>query len=263
MISQSIKLYCGTAILFALNCSGTAVAQNESADEIMNKVMAAQKWDHVIQDLELHIQKAKSEQNLNLQTQIRVENGSIYSFTTFTAPQKVQNTKVLLIDHPTEQDELWLYLPALKKVTKLADSNKDRAFMGSDFQFADLVITSTTQQYTLIEENEQAWIIQVNDPAQNQYSKWIQTISKDNLMPTQIDYFDNKEEPLKTLTIESFWTVENQFFPKKSTMTNLQSHSKTELLVHSVDLTTDVPLSLFSEAGLVGEISPQKDEHAQ
>ena len=45
----------------------------------------------------------------------------------------------LMIEHGDRDDDLWVYLPALKKVRRLAASNKKDSFVGTDFSYGDMI----------------------------------------------------------------------------------------------------------------------------
>lgn len=56
------------------------------------------------------------------------------------SPADVRNTGFLTIDYKSDKrsDEQWLYLPALHRVSRVPDSGKSDAFVGSDFSISDL-----------------------------------------------------------------------------------------------------------------------------
>ena len=58
----------------------------------------------------------------------------------FLAPPGVKNTGFLTYDYDSgdKDDDQWLYLPALRKIKRIASSDKSAAFMGSDFSYADM-----------------------------------------------------------------------------------------------------------------------------
>lgn len=56
----------------------------------------------------------------------------------FDTPADVKGTKFLSYEHINKDDDQWLYLPALKRVKRIASKNKSGAFMGSEFSYEDL-----------------------------------------------------------------------------------------------------------------------------
>lgn len=58
---------------------------------------------------------------------------------TFESPADVRGTKTLLIEHSKADDDIWVYLPAMKKVRRLVSSDKKDAFVGTDFSYGDVI----------------------------------------------------------------------------------------------------------------------------
>ena len=59
--------------------------------------------------------------------------------TRFMSPADVKGTVSLLIEHSSADDDIWIYLPALKKVRRLVSSNKKDSFVGTDFSYGDVI----------------------------------------------------------------------------------------------------------------------------
>lgn len=222
----------------------------DDANRIMKSIEEKQQWTVATQTLSLTIQKNTSskEKQYRMQTQMRRESDAIYCHARFTSPKNVSNTQIIWIDRTTGTDDMWLYLPALKRVTTLNDKNQSRAFMGSDFEFNDFLLMSLPQTHLLLEDSPSTWIIQstpVNED-QTPYTKWISTINKKTTAPTQITFYTN-ETKVKELTILK---VNTEGVPIKSQMNNLVTGSTTVLEIHNLDTQSDVPLSNFSKAYL-------------
>ncbi len=56
----------------------------------------------------------------------------------FDHPRDVKGTNFLSFTHVTGPDDQWLYLPALKRIKRIASNNKSGPFMGSEFAYEDL-----------------------------------------------------------------------------------------------------------------------------
>ena len=61
----------------------------------------------------------------------------------FLAPRDVERTGVLTWENANGVDDQWMYLPAMKKVKRIASSGKKNRFMGTDFAYEDLRPEST------------------------------------------------------------------------------------------------------------------------
>ena len=56
----------------------------------------------------------------------------------FDRPRDVKGTALLTFSHKQGSDDQWLYLPALKRVKRIASNNKSGPFMGSEFAYEDI-----------------------------------------------------------------------------------------------------------------------------
>ena len=122
--------------------------------------------------------------------------------------------------------------------------------MGSDFHFSDLEINlRPTDTYTLIQEDSQYWKIETQSDEHPLYSKWIATISKDKLLPVEVDYFDKRGTLLKKLTVDDIQNIDGHEIPIKSTMQNIPKGTKTTLSITDIQINisdTEIPLEMFS-----------------
>ena len=85
----------------------------------------------------------------------------------FLAPADVKDTGFLTYDYddPEQDDDQWLYLPALSKSKRIASSDKSGAFMGSDFNYSDMTRRNlNAYDFRLLKEDEvrgrKAWLIE-------------------------------------------------------------------------------------------------------
>jgi len=90
------------------------------------------------------------------------------TMTFFTSPSDINNTAYLNFDWDEENkdDDSWLFLPALKKVKRLASADKSDAFLGSDFTYTDIGSSKRHfWNYTVINESDMVdghdcWVVE-------------------------------------------------------------------------------------------------------
>ena len=246
-----------TTLPFLLTLVSTSWA--EDAQSIMKSIEEQQRWTVATQTLSLTIQKGAStkEKQYTMQTQMRREADALYCHARFTNPKNVLNTQIVWIDRTAGTDDMWLYLPALKRVTTLNDKNRSRAFMGSDFEFNDFLLMNLSQEHVLLTDNPATWVIQSTptNSEQTPYTKWVSTIDKKTHAPTEVQFFTN-EIKVKELKILS---VNEEGVPTKSRMTNLSTGSTTLLEVHTLDTESEIPLSHFTKEHLISASSDSSD----
>lgn len=158
------------------------------------------------------------------------------SQTVFNEPADVKGTALLTVGHKVEDDDQWLYLPALKRVKRITSSNKSGSFMGSEFAYEDIG-SQEVQKYTykyLREESceaGQCFVMERYPASKNSgYTRQVMWMDKAEYRPFRIDYFDRKNSLLKTLTwkdykqyLNKYWRADEMF------MLNHQSGKSTLL----------------------------------
>ena len=56
----------------------------------------------------------------------------------FTYPNDIRGTSFLVWEHPDSDDERFLYLPSLGRVRRIAGTETQESFVGSDFTYEDI-----------------------------------------------------------------------------------------------------------------------------
>lgn len=91
---------------------------------------------------------------VSLRTKTRVD-GTRMQLVRFLAPADVEGTGFLTVEQPGGDDDAWLYLPALRRVRRIAGAQKQDRFMGTDFTFEDLEPEVLDDHvYTLVREDD-------------------------------------------------------------------------------------------------------------
>ena len=56
----------------------------------------------------------------------------------FLAPADVKGVGLLSFDYENKTDDMWFYMPALRKARRIVSSEKSKNFMGSEFTYGDI-----------------------------------------------------------------------------------------------------------------------------
>jgi hypothetical protein len=180
-------------------------------------------------------------------------------FTRFQSPSDVKGTASLLIEHQNTDDDMWIYLPALKKVRRLVSSNKKDSFIGTDFSYADVIGFKTEEwNYKIIGKevinNADGLVIEAT-PASSQvgvntgYSKRKIWLLLDNAVTTKMEFWDLQGEPLKTITFEDIQNVdkENAKWQAMRLMAkNIQTGHSTEIQFQDFKVHSDIDSKYFT-----------------
>ena len=176
-----------------------------------------------------------SERDISIKS-LEVKNDGDKSLTVFNSPKDVKGTAFLSFSHSVTPDEQWLYLPALKRVKRIASKNKSGPFMGSEFAFEDLSsfeVEKYTYNYlgTDTVNGIDCYKSELTPAYKHSgYSKMITWIDQKEFRIQKIEYFDRKKQLLKTQTFHDHTLYLDQYWrAHKMMMTNHQVGKSTEL----------------------------------
>ena len=163
----------------------------------------------------------------------------------FDTPKAIKGTALLSFAHKTEPDDQWLYLPALKRVKKIASRNKSGPFLGSEFAFEDLSaqeIEKYDYRYLRSEDFEGVPCFVVERIPKDEYSGYTRQVvwvDEAYFRIRKIEYYDRKPELLKTLTLDGFQLYQDAFWkPDRMLMRNHQTGKSTELFWEDYEFDT-------------------------
>lgn len=226
-----------------------------TARQIFEKAEQNRKVDNSIQKMRMVlIGRNGAERVRALEMRVRRDGEVLSSYARFSEPSDVAGTQLVVVDNPDRLDEQLLYLPALRRVQRISGRARSGSFMGSDFSFEDLEITSAKDAtHEIVDESGEYWIIETK-PAEDSgssYSRLRSEIHKTDFLPRRIEYFDKRGRPLKVLVVEETTKDGETVIPKVSVMRNLQTNTATrlEILEHQLNVSKEqIPDETFTPA---------------
>ncbi len=177
----------------------------------------------------------------------------------FLAPAGVKGVGLLTWSKPGDQDDQWLYIPALgEKLKRIAKGSQKDYFMGTDFTFEDLTFEDKNDfQYTLKGEETldgQTHYVVETRPANDKvkkdsgYGKRVLFVRKDIFFVTRTDYYDRNDRLIKRQVASGLVKVKgNLWRAQKALMDNLAKKHKTAVEVKSRSFdAAQVPAAAFT-----------------
>lgn len=198
----------------------------------------------------------ESTRNMSTLTLELTEDGD-KSLIVFDSPKDVKGTSTMTFTHKVGSDDQWLYLPSIKRVKRISSDNKSGPFMGSEFAYEDLS-SQEVEKYTykfLKEEkiNGVDTYLVERDPVdpKSGYTRQLVWYNKGNYRLEKIDFYDRKNELMKTLTYSKY----KQYFNKhwragEFLMENHQSGKKTKLIFEDYEFKIGLTDADFTQNSL-------------
>jgi len=163
----------------------------------------------------------------------------------FDTPKQIRGTALLSYSYAVEPDDQWLYLPAAKRVKRIASQNKSGPFLSSEFAFEDMMLQELDKfEYGLLgrEPCGAAFCYRIERRPNDKFSGYSRQevlLETGSLRVERIEYFDRVERPLKVLQVVDYHQYEGKFWkPGRMLMENLQTGKTTELVWHDYRFAT-------------------------
>lgn len=167
------------------------------------------------------------------------------------APRKEKGTTTLRVEN-----DIWNYLPKVKRVIKLPSSMMSASWMGSHFTNDDLVKESRmAEDYTFEKTFEGARdggeVIEVTchprPEAAIVWGKVILTVRAEDFLPVEIKYYDEDMNLARTMTFEDIGPLGDRVIPRLMICRpENKPKERTEVLYENMKFDVDLPESVFS-----------------
>jgi hypothetical protein len=182
----------------------------------------------------------------------------------FTYPNDIRGTSFLVWKHPKGEDERFLYLPSLGRVRRIAGSEAEESFVGSDFSYEDIGGRDLDDfTYALLDENA-SWTpaggearpaYRLESRRRNSAAEFPRVVSlvlKDSFVVVQADVFNRRNEKQKAYLVRRLQQVQGIWTVFDSSMTNDLDRTRTDLTVEKIEYNAGLKEDAFTRRALEG-----------
>ena len=233
----------------------SALAADLTAKEVMEKVDDRDQGKTSIQESTMILIDRKGQQRVRkTKTYSKESEEGTKTVTYFLTPANVKNTAFLsyIWDDENKEDDSWLYLPALRKVKRIASADKSGSFMGSDFTYSDIEGVEIEKfDFSFVKGKEKerveghpVWVIE-SRPKQTiakqviketGYLKTQVWVRKKNFMVVRGKFWVKKGKKIKYLTIFEIEKIKDIWTAKKLQMVTTKRGKKEHSTVLQINL---------------------------
>jgi hypothetical protein len=181
----------------------------------------------------------------------------------FTYPNDIRGTGFLVWEHPKGDDERFLYLPSLGRVRRIAGTEAQESFVGSDFSYEDIGGREFDDYtYALLDDNA-SWAgpdgavsaYRLESTRRNrdvQFPRVVSLVLKDSFVTVHAEMFNRRNEREKTYTVSQLRQVQGVWTTVDSAMANEIEKTRTQLQVARIDYNTGLEEDAFTRRELEG-----------
>ncbi|HHW14412.1 MAG TPA: outer membrane lipoprotein-sorting protein [Firmicutes bacterium] len=238
------------AALAGLLAACPVSAKDLSAEEILDRAQ-----DTLRSGQQVAVEKMSL---INKSGQVRTRELKLWSVGTkktlirFLSPADVKGTGFLTVG-----DDMWLYLPAVGQVRRIAAHMKRGSFMGSDFSYDDIGTSDYKKDYRprLLGSDSSvavpAYLLELAPrTAEAAYGKVKLWVAKEDFVIRRGEFYDRQGTLLKVLTASNVERIDGRPVPRKLIMETVADKHRTILELVEASFDTPIPDSVFTDTYL-------------
>ncbi len=250
-----MKRFCITLVLVGALCLAGIAASVQAQDTGLTAAQILDKVDDAI--------NGPKDQSYTVRL-VLIDKGGSQKTREAMMLQKGRDRRLVRFISPADQrgiaflslpgDVQYLYLPAFKKVRRIATSVKNTNFAGTDFTYEDLAAAKWSDSWVpSIRNRDQDTTVLELTPRPGKtvgYSKQIVTIQNESFYPVRVECYDMSGALSKVLTREDVKQVQGYWVAMTTTMEDLKKQHKSQMVTSDLKLDSGVGDDKFTERSL-------------
>jgi outer membrane lipoprotein-sorting protein len=177
----------------------------------------------------------------------------------FLSPAEVKGTGMLIYDYDERNDDMWIYMPAIRKTRRIISNEKSKSFMGSEFSNADMSAPSLEDfDYTVTGSGASGgtdcWIVEVipvNEDIMDRmgYDRQLAWIGKQDFVLRKAEYYDEDDELFKQMISSDVRQIDpsgKKYIATRMEMSNIQNGRKSVMTIDEIQYNPNVKEEYFT-----------------
>lgn len=238
-------------LLFLISQPG--LVQGLDGEQVLKNLEASRQAEAHQMKMKMELYSSSGDMRSRTMNNYQLEGDVDRSLIQFTEPADIRGTAFLLLDDQSNnQEDMYLYLPALGGVRKISGSQKNGSFVGSDLTYSDISIFSGanfTENYRAEITAEDKEIVElyleIIDPDID-YSYGKMWVRKDLWLAKKIEYYDQYEELIKVINLSDFDEIDGSRLARRIEVENVKKGSRTVLEMLEVEFNPELDPNIFT-----------------
>jgi len=241
----------------------TVSAATPGGSEVMWEVYNRDSGDTMSANLIMTINNARGSVRERTIAQYRMDKDGVESkLMFFLSPSDVRNTSFLSFSYEDgRSDDQYIYLPALRRVKRIASDSKNDSFMGSDFTYDDMgsrhpeLDTHTVLRKETV-NGVSTLVVESIAKGDEDYPRTLSWVVDGEWFGLKKEFYLPDGTLGKTLTIDEYEAIDGIYVITDMTMRNLEENTSTRIQMEEVEFNQDFNDSFFSERQM--KIGPRR-----
>jgi outer membrane lipoprotein-sorting protein len=233
------------AALLACGAVGAAAEQAPTGQEILLKAdqtMSAPRD----QDVQATLVLVDKDGNRKERTLRMYQKGADTRMARFLSPADQKGISVLSLP----DGSIYLYLPAYKKVKRIASSVKNTAFAGTDFTYEDMEAQRFAILYNaeLVRTETECWVLQLTPKpdAEGAAARLLMWVRRDNDVPITLEYYNAKGALVRRLTCGRIERIGGYWVAREREMTDVAKNHRSLMIIDAAVFDSGLSDEIFT-----------------
>ena len=244
------------AVLVALFVAAGGVANRAGAEEARSVMERSEsrtkaRTEHTTYTMELLDAAGEVEQTRTLEVFYKRYPDREVTLQKFLSPPVLEDTGMMIVDSGNPSNDIWLYLPATRRLRRISGAEKSNWYLGTQFTYEDFedynldAYGFTLRQEAACGDGQRCWVIEAvaTSEAEKQatgYGKKVYWIEKESLYPVRVDYLDPEGKEVKRLTASGLGEIEGYWRPAEIVMRDLLNNRRTRIRAEEREIDPDL-----------------------
>ena len=180
----------------------------------------------------------------------KIDGGEQFYYVYFHKPGDVRKTVFMVHKHVDQDDDRWLFLPALDLVKRIAASDKRTSFVGSHFFYEDVSGRSpAADDHALVEETAEHYVLE-NTPRNSgsvEFARYTVWVDRKTFLPVKAEYRDAQGKVFRRLSVLKVEEIQGIPTVTQARMEDLNTGGKTTMTFEKVQYDQGIPEDVFTE----------------
>ena len=177
----------------------------------------------------------------------------------FLEPADVKGTGLLIVDNKNSPDEMWIYLPALKKTRRIVSTDKGKSFMSSEFSNSDMTspaLSDFTYKHLAASGENKQWIIESTPVSKEKgdeygFSRRISWMNSETFQLKKTELYNFSNQLLKVIEVKGVQPLEGgRYIIKDMRVNNFINSRSSEIILDKIATNIKIEDSVFSMQNL-------------
>lgn len=223
-------------LLAALAAALLGPAPTASAEEVLSATEILRRADKVMsaprdQDSHVTLVLLDKDGNRKERTLRMYQKGADTRMARFLTPADQKGISVLSLP----DGSIYLYLPAYKKVKRIASSVKNSSFAGTDFTYEDMEARNYAESYgaELLRTEAECWVLQLTPKpgTSGDWARLLMWVRRDNAIPITVEYYDARGTLKRRLTSERLEQIGGYWVARERVMHDITKNHRSRMII--------------------------------